>query len=194
MSALAAQVARLRQELARNVRLRVGVAVIGAILALYAVLVLRDWRAELHERYVERREYLRKVRGLAGQRVWQARAQEMAAARKALEAAVPSAASPGLAQAMAQGWIREQVAPFGAAVQVQSRPVERVDGEPGIVRIPTVVSGSLNPRSVVNLLQQIERRSALTVVEEALIRNRENRTFQLTVVSYVRVEATDAVE
>lgn len=194
MSRLGTGLDKLRKEIAGNRRLALGVAAIAAIVTVYAVLALADWRASLHERYVERRQYLRKVRSLAGQGAWEARAEQMRRLRKALEAEIPSAASPGLGQAMAQSWLRKQVEPYGPAVQVQTRPVEEVEGQPGLVRVPTVVSGALSPRSVVNLLRRIESNSTLTVVEQALILNRENQTFELTVVAYVRIGERDAVD
>lgn len=178
---------RARNEFARNQRLRFGVLVMAAILAFYSFLVLRDWRAGLHDQYVERRQYLRKLKSLAGQNQWPVRAEQMSRVRKALEAEIPAFASQGLAQASAQTWARDLAAVHGSAVQVQSQPSQPVDGQPELWRVPVVLTGSLPPRAVVNLIQQIEKRGSLSVVEQALILNRENQTFQLTVVSFVRV-------
>ena len=176
-----------RNELAQNQRLRIGILAIAGIVVFYAFLVLGDWRSSLHEQYVERRQYLRKLRELAGQSQWTVRADAISRVRKELEAQIPVVASPGLAQASAQTWIRSLAAVHGSAVQVQSQPPLAVDGQPGLWRIPLVVSGTLAPRTVVNLVQQIEKHSSLSVIEEATILNRENQTFQLTVVSYARV-------
>lgn len=193
MSRLGDAFGRARLEFSQNQRLRIGVVLIAGILALYSFLVLRDWRASLQDHYVERRQYLRKLKGLAGQSQWPARAEAIARSRRALEAEIPTVASPGLAQAGAQTWLRDLVAVHGAGVQVQSQPPQAVEDHPGLWRVPIVISGALPPRSVLNLIQQVEKRSSLSVIEQALIINRENQTFELTVVSYARVSGgTDA--
>ncbi len=193
MSALKRLTAQVRQELGRNPRLRLGVMVIGAILAFYSALVLLDWRAGLHERYVERRQHLRDLRDMASQDEWPARADAAARVRKALEAEIPAVASVGLAQAGAQTWARDLAAVHGGAVQVQAQETQVVEEQPGLLRVPIVISGALPPRAVLNMIQQIEKHGSLAVVEEAMLLNRENQTFQLTVVSYVRV-AGDGVD
>lgn len=182
-----ALLARARVEYAGNRRLRLGVLAIGVILGVYVGLVAWDWRASAHEQYVERRQYLRKLRALAGQDAWPARAEAAARLRKALDAEIPAVASVGLAQASAQSWSRELVSAFGADMQVQSRPAEEVEGQPGLYRVPVVISGPLSTRSVLNVVYQLEKRTSLAVVEEAMILNRENQTFQMTVVYYIRV-------
>lgn len=187
MKALRELAARARLELAQNQRLRIGVLAIAAILAFYSFLVLNDLRASLLEQYVERRQYLRKLRVVAVQKDWPARAEEMQRVREALEAEIPAFASAGLAQASAQTWVRDLAAVHGEAVRVQTQLPEAIEGTPGLWRVPMVVSGSLAPRAVINLIQQIEKRTSLSVIEEALILNRQNQTFQLTVVSYARV-------
>lgn len=193
MSRLGEGIARARLEFSQNQRLRIGVFVIAGILAFYSFLVLRDWRASLQDHYVERRQYLRKLKGLAGQSQWPARAEAIARSRRALEAEIPTVASPGLAQAAAQTWLRDMAAVHGEAVQVQSQPAQAVDGQPGLWRLPMVLSGALPTRSVLNLIEQVEKRRSLSVIDQALIINRENQTFELTVVSYARVAgATDA--
>ena len=178
---------RARQDFSQNPRLRIGVVVIAAILALYAFLVLRDWRADLHDNYVERRQDLRKINALAGQNVWQTRAEAMSRLRKSLEAEIPAATSQGLAQAGAQTWLRDLTAVNAGAVQVQAQPPQAVEGQAGLWRIPIVISGALPPMAVLNIIQQVEKRSSLSVIEQSMILNRENKTFELTVVSYARV-------
>ncbi|GGZ70885.1 hypothetical protein GCM10008101_26560 [Lysobacter xinjiangensis] len=187
MNAFRLSVERVRQELRQNARLRWGAVAIGAVLAFYAFLVLRDWRADLHARYIERRQYLRKVRALAGQTEWIEHAREAARARKALEAQLPVAGSQGLAQAAALTWVRQMAAVHGPAVQVQSQAAQPVDGSADLWRVPVSISGSLPPKAVLNLVQQIEKRPALSVIERSMVLNRENKTFELTVVSFVRI-------
>lgn len=192
MNSLRDLLARARLEFAQNQRLRIGVLAIAAILAFYSFLVLNDLRTSLHDQYVERRQYLRKLRTVAVQKEWPARAEEMSRVREALEAEIPEFASASLAQASVQGWVGELAAVHGTAVRVQTQPAEAIPGTPGLWRVPMVVSGSLAPRAVINLIQQVEKRTSLSVIEEALILNRQNQTFQLTVVSYARVAGGEA--
>lgn len=53
-----------------------------------------------------------------------------------------------------------------------------------------MLSGDTGPARTLDLIQQIERRSVLTVIEQAMLLNRENKAFSLTVVAYVRVRGT----
>lgn len=191
MSATTRLISQVRQELARNARLRLGLLLIAAILAFYAAVLMVDWRSGLHEHYVERRQFLRKLLDMANQDEWPARAAAAARVRKALEAEIPEVASLGLGQAAAQTWARDLTAVNGDAVQVQTREPQPVDQQPGLMRVPIVLSGALPPRAVLNIIQQIEKRGSLVVIEEAMLLNRENQTFQLTVVSYVRVTGDD---
>lgn len=187
MSQLGDLVLRARQEFAQNPRLRIGVIAIATILALYAFLVLRDWRTELHANYVERREHLRDVRALAVQKSWPARAKAMSRLRKGLEAQIPTVGSLGLAQAGAQAWARDLTSGYPGTTQVQPQEPQQVENQPGLWRIPVTISGSLPPKVVINLIQQIEKRTSLSVIEQSMLLNRENKTFELTVVSYARV-------
>lgn len=192
MSAWRERGRRLREELGGNARLRWGLVVISAILAVQLFLVLSDWRTSLHDRYVERRQYLRKLRTLAGQEQWLSRASEASRLRKALEAEIPEVATLGLAQANAQAWVRDLASAHGQTVRVQARPPAAIEGEPGLYKIPVVLSGSLPPAAVINLIQRVEKHPSLAVIENAVLLNRENRTFELAVVSFARVKEAPA--
>ncbi len=192
MNAVGRMMAQVQQELAKNPRLRLGLAVIGVILAVYSALLLIDLRGRLHEHYVERRQYLQKLRQMASQDEWPLRAVSAAQMRKALEAEIPEVASIGLAQAGAQTWARDMAAVHGSAVQVQAQEPQEVEDQPGLMRVPITLSGALPPKAVLNIIQQVEKRGSLAVIEQAMLLNRENQTFQLTVVSYVHVAGENA--
>ena len=189
MSARIVEPARkLGSEIRSNPRLQVGLLVVGAILVLYAVLVLLDLREAREQAYVQRAEQLHKMRALAGQDAWIGRAQAAARVRRALAAEIPAFETVGVAQAQLTSWAREVGQSFaGSTVQIQSQTAQQVAGEDGVWRVPVVLSGEAPPARVVDLIQQVERRSVLTVIEQAMVMNRENKTFSLTVVAYVRV-------
>lgn len=181
-------VRKMFAEIGANRRLQVGLVVIGAILVLYAGLLLFDLRQEQEAAYVQRREQLQKMQELAGQDVWIGRAQAVARVRGGLAAEIPEFETVGVAQAQLTSWLRELAQSFGgSAVQIQSQTAQQVAGELGLWRIPVVLSGDVGPSRTLELIQQIERRSVLTVIEQAMLLNRENKAFSLTVVAYVRV-------
>src|SRR5690606_9627591 len=135
VKALAPALASARRELAANPRLRYGVLAIAAILVLYLFLVLQGWQSGLAERHATRSGYLAKMQALAGQEVWIQRAAAVARTRAALEAEIPEMATLGLAQASAQGWLRDAVSAFGQDVQVQAQtPAQAGQGSDKIGR------------------------------------------------------------
>ena len=194
---LESALADIRRQWAANPRLRMGVVVIGLILVAWVFLVLRDWRASLAAEYAARTEHLYKMRALAGQDEWIDRARSMAEVRGALEAELPEAATPGLAQANVQGWVRDVVAAYGEQdVTVQVRDAIAVDGHPGVWRVPVAINGPLRAGRFLDLVATIERRNTLAIVEQARVLDRDNKTFSLTVVAFFRIppagEAADA--
>lgn len=181
-----------RREWAGNPRLRLGVMVIGAILALYLALVLRDWSAALQQDYTTASARLHKMQSLAGQEEWLARADSARQLREGLEAEIPDIATLGLAQAGAQTWLRDITTAFGSTVRVETQPAARVSEDDDVWRVPVVLAGTLDPPKLLQLLQQIESHGTLVVVEQALWINRANRTFSLTVVSFFRIKEPPA--
>lgn len=183
-----------REQWRRNPRLRAGGMVIAAVVALYLFLVASDWKEQLAQQYVDRRDYLWRMQSLVGEDEWLQRAEEAAELRSALEAQVPEAATLGLAQASVQTWVRDLMAAYGGGtLQVQAQSAQPIEGRPEWVRVPVTVSGGLEPTQVVDLIRQVERNANLAVIEQAGIMNRQNRTFSLTIVAFYRVaEAGDA--
>lgn len=176
----------LRRELAGNPRLRLGVLAIVGILMLYLWLLLLDWRTALAQEHRSQRQRLDKIVALAGQDQWLARAEAASRLRQALEAQITSAPTLGLAQASVQSWARDLGAAF-SDMRVQTEAPVQVGADPGLWRIPVTLSGSLEPGQVLQLIQRIEQHSNLVTIEQALILNRSNRTFSLTVISYYRI-------
>lgn len=183
-----AVLADMRRQWASNRRLRIGVAAIAVIVVAYLFLVLQDWRSALATEYAARTEHLYKMRALAGQDEWVERARAMADVRRALEAELPDAATPGLAQANVQGWVRDVVAAYGVDnVTVQVSDASPVDGKPGVWRVPVAINGPLNAGRYLDLVASIERRNTLAIIEQARVLDRENRAFSMTVVAFFRI-------
>jgi hypothetical protein len=185
---IAGPIRKLGSDIRANPRLQAGLAVVAAILVLYGVLVLLELRQAREQAYIQRVEQLRKMRALAGQDAWIGRAQAAARVRQALAAEIPEFETVGVAQAQLTSWVREIAQAFGGnAVQIQSQTAQQVAGEAGLWRVPVTLSGETPPARVVDLIQQVERRSVLTVIEQAMVQNRENKTYSLTLVAYVRI-------
>lgn len=180
---------RWRGEWRTNRRLRIGTIVIAAIVALYAALVLNDWRRALAEEYKERTLQLYKVAALAGQSQWPARAQEAANIRRALQARIPSATSTGLAQAEVQNWVNQVLRGFGQRLTTEAKPPTRIEANEGIWKIPMLVRGPLTSRQLVEILSRIEGAERLLVVEEILIDNQAQTTVNMTVSAYYKIDA-----
>lgn len=186
---------QLLREVAGNRRLQAGLAAIAMILAVYVFLVLVDLRAAQALRYSERTEQLAKMRALAGQDAWIGRAQSVARVRRGLDAEIPRVETIGVAQAQLMTWVRDMgQSSGGEAVQIQSQEPRRVVADGDLWRIPVVISGAAGADKVVQMIQQVEKRSVLTVVDQALIMNRENKTYSLTLVGFARIgeRAADA--
>lgn len=178
----------IRRQWQASQRLRIGVLAIGAILLVWLFLVLQDWRASLAQEYAARTEHLYKMQALAGQDEWIERARSTAEARAALEAELPDAATPGLAQANVQGWVRDLVKAYGEqGVQVQAQDAMPVDGQPGVWRVPVAISGPYRPEKYLDLVAGFEKRGTLSTIEQARVLNRTNKTFSLTVASFFRI-------
>lgn len=194
---LQSALADARRQWAANQRLRIGIIAIAAIVVLYLFLVLRDWRESLAAEYAARTEHLYKMQALAGQDEWLERARAMGEVRRALEAELPDAATPGLAQANVQGWARDVVSAYGDEdVTVQVNDAVPVEGHPGVWRVPVAINGPLRAGKYLDLVATIERRNTLAIVEQARVLDRENKMFALTVVAFFRIgqagEAADA--
>lgn len=179
---------QLLQEVAASRRLQAGLAAIGLILAVYVFLVLFDLRATQAGEYSQQTEQLAKMQALAGQDAWVGRAQSVARARAGLDAEIPRVETVGVAQAQLMTWVRDlSQASGGQSVQIQSQEPQRVAEDMDLWRIPVVISGAASPNQVMQMIQQAERRSVLTVVDQALIINRENNTYSLTLVAFARI-------
>lgn len=188
MVSLRARRDQLLREVAGNRRLQAGLAAIAMILTVYVFLVLDDLRTAQALQYSERTEQLAKMRALAGQDAWIGRAQSVARVRRGLDAEIPRVETIGVAQAQLMTWVRDMgQSAGGEAVQIQSQEPQRVVADGDLWRIPVVITGAAGADKVVQMIQQVEKRSVLTVVDQVLIMNRENKTYSLTLVGFARI-------
>src|SRR5690606_8203681 len=109
---------------------------------------------QARERYIQ-------VRQLSGQQVWFQRAADAAQLAQRLEAELPRAASPGLAQAAFQGWLKGIVDSQGVPLRLDMQAPARVDAPPDVVRISATVSGGMDPQRVWAMIHRLESGAAL---------------------------------
>ena len=187
---LAPRFRRLRDEVLGNPRLRWGSIAIVAILFVYLLLVLSDWRQDLQRQYQQRTTELYKMALLAGQSQWVGRASEAKTMRQALEAEIPAASSVGIAQAEVQDSVRAIMKAFGQGLSVNTQSAAQVAGRPGLWRIPVVVNGMIQPRLLLEVLRRVEGSPKLVTVEQFSYAVQQNRpVVSMTLVAYYRIGA-----
>ena len=189
------QIRQLREQWQGNPRLRWGVSVIVAILALYLILMAWDWRQALHAEYKERTLQLYKVQALVGQDVWLQRAQQADALDKAVQAEIPRASSLGLAQAEVQAWARQAMQAFGSRLTSEAPAPVQVAGRPGLWRIPVTLRGVTRPALLLELLRLVEDNKRLMVVDNiAFDQTSGQPLLVMTVVAYYRIVPAKEVD
>lgn len=175
-------------EIRDNPRLQLGTVLIGALILGWLVLVLADWRKEKLVVLEQARQRLAQVQELAGQQVWIERADAAGRLSTTLEAEIPAAASPGLAQAEFQGWLQDIVSAQGAPLRLDVQAPVRIDQPADIVKVTATVSGGLPPGRVTDMIHRIEGRAALSTIPTLTIRSDGlNQTFSLTVQGFYRL-------
>lgn len=183
-----ARMRQMRDEWNGNPRLRWGAAAIAAILLVYVLLVLADWRRDLHAQYQQRTLQLYKMAALAGQEQWSVRAETARSLQKSLQAEIPRATTIGLAQAEAQAAIRQILNAFGPKLASESRPAVEVRTDPGVWRVPVTIRGMLTQPQLMEVLRRIESSDRLFVIDDfqlGFVQGQPNIT--LTAVAFYRV-------
>ena len=178
----------LRQQLDANPRLKWGTVLIVALLLAFAVQELEGARADLQKRAIDEEVKLRRIKSLQGQDVWLSRAQETERLHKALLAELPEVATPGLAQAGLQTWLRSLTAksPQGNEIRVAVDTAAAVEAIPGVIRFHATLSGGMSARQIMDLMRQIESATNLVVIETTQIRSDQNNNFNITMNAYYR--------
>lgn len=194
MANLGSQWRALRDQVQANPRLRLALSVVALLLTAFIWQGLEGVRTAAQKRAIAEEADLRRIRALEGQTVWFERAEQADELLAFLRSELPEAATPGLAQAATQTWLRgianAVAAPDAIRVTVESSsPVEEL---PGVLRVKATVSGSLPARQALNLVRQIEGSSNLVVIETANLRSDQSNLFNLTMNAYYRSPAADA--
>lgn len=187
------QLKRLADEIRGNPRLQSGAVLIALLVFGWLYLVLVDWRDAKHSELDDARQRLAQVRGLAGQTAWMERANEADAVAARLSAEIPEIASPGLAQAEFQSWLRTLVDAQGGTLRLDVQAPVLLERPDNVVRVSATVSGALPPARAVQLINRIEGRTELSTIPILTIRDDgRNHALSLTVQGYYRLVPTEA--
>jgi hypothetical protein len=99
----------LAAELKASARLRVGLALIAAVLWVNGLLSLRDRVEEAAKRHAQLAGQINRMRQYAGQTDWPERAKQAKMAQVELEGRLWRGGTPGLAQAAFQDWLAKNL-------------------------------------------------------------------------------------
>ncbi len=179
--------APLGEELKRNPRLRLGLIVIVALVAIYQITGISRWRAGLVADYALQQSRLLRIRSISKQDGWARRAADAASMRKALQAEISDANSVGLAQATFQGWLSGLVRSTGEPLQITMGAPVKLQGQPGYWKIPAQVAGNLSIRKAMELIRQVESRKELVVVDSIELNNDQYPRASLALATYYHV-------
>ena len=189
MKAFDAHLQALKRQIEATPWLKWAGFAIAILLALFIVQGLEGWRTERQKAAIEAEQNLRRILALKGQNAWLEREKNARQLRDALQAQLPEVATPGMAQAALQNWLRDITSSFESQQNVtikvnRSGPVE---GMPDVTRVNASLNGGLSPRQSLSLLRQIETSPNLIVVETLTLQSDDSNTLHLTVNAYYRV-------
>lgn len=181
---------QLEQQFRANPRLLLALPLIAVLVMLMCWQALDATRVRAQKQSIESEVNLRRIRGLQGQDVWIARAQQARRIRQQLEAELPLTRTSGLAQAAVQSWLTgiaqaTTSAPDKVRVSIESSAV--VEELPQVLRVRASVSGAAPANQAINMIRQIEQSKNLVFIETVNIRSDQNNLFSLTVNAYYRL-------
>ena len=175
----------LDAEVRRNDRVRWGLWAILTILLFYVVLVLADVNSELKSKYQAATTKLADVNGVATQDQWVERAHLTTAVRAELMDRLWQSRSEGLAQAMFQTWLDQQMTGFKLSeLRTQMLPVEPIGGRLDLWKVTARLQGEVNLSALQRFIFRLENNAQVVVVESMTLRNQRAKTVDLTVTAW----------
>ncbi|WP_155953127.1 GspMb/PilO family protein [Pseudoxanthomonas suwonensis] len=182
---------KLRQQAEANPRLKWAFALIAVLLAALLLQAVDGMRDELQKRAIDEEAKLRRIKALQGQDEWLARADEAERLRDALRAEMPETATPGLAQAALQNWLRDLTAGSASRMNVTVDSAVPLEAPADVVKVHATIGGNLAPRQALELLRQIESSTNLVVVETLSMRAAPSANFSIGLNAYYRLPAQE---
>lgn len=189
MKFLSHQLDGLRKQLETTPWLRWAMIAIAVLGMVFVWQFLDGARANAQQQAIDEEIKLRRIRALQGQDIWLSQKDEATQLRAALEAQLPVVATPGLAQAALQSWLRTLTASFTTeqGIRIAIEKAGQIDGLDNVVKVRATLSGGLSPGEALNIIRQIESAPSLAVVETLNITNDVNKTAHMSLNAYFRI-------
>lgn len=187
---------KLRQQFRQTPWLKWAALLIGALVAMHVLQLLQGALNAAQENSIDQEVRLRQVQSLRGQDVWLEREQESARILEGLAASIPTARTPGVAQAALQGWISTLGNSISntQSVRISVEPEGNVDGLPGVIRIRATLRAGMSAREALNIARQIESARNLVVIVSTDIRSDTNQLATFGIDAYYRISPAESAE
>lgn|GEM_PF-1074057 len=194
MKAFDTQIQSLKRQVDAAPWLKWAGLAIAILVACFALQGLDAWRVARQKAGIEAEQTLRRTLALKGQDAWLAREKSALQLRDALKAQLPEVATPGLAQAALQNWLRGITSGFDAqqATTIRINRSAPVENMPGVLRVNIALNGTFNPRQALAMLRQIESAPNLVVLETINLQSDTSNTLHLTLNAYYQISGGDA--
>lgn len=178
---------QLLTELRKNTRLRIGLWFIITIMMTYIMLVLNDYHVQLKRDYHNVATRLNQLQGIAQQTQWPERAIQVQELRTQLEARLWQANTKGLAQAIFQSWLQEEM--FFAQIKQSRLQVEtavEVPQNPKLWRVSAELKGIFVQKRFYSFLLEIAKSPRTIVTERLEIHQSSPPRFSLVLTAYFK--------
>jgi len=184
---------RLTDQVRVNPRIRFALPVIAALLLLFAWQEADGIRTDLEADVLDEKSQLARIEALRGEDIWIERASESATTLQAMRARLPAARTSGLAQAALQNDLRDVIRALGdiRPPQIQVEQVQSDNLPDGVIQIRASMAAAIAPRRGVEVVQRLERGTALTRIESLEIRGGLNPGLQLVFSRYFQLTSTE---
>jgi len=149
----------LRQQLRTNLRLRIGVVLVGMLPMVYGALVLSDAQEESDRQFQIAANHLRVLKKESGQTEWAERQKSTSILKAEMESRLWKSPTPTLARAAFQDWLNAQISQSGVSnlLLVMEDSTQSSDsGEAtGLVRVAAKLNFMYTPASMNLFLQRL---------------------------------------
>lgn len=179
------------QELRTNVRLRLGLWLIAAIVGLYGILTLDDYRKKLVKDYQGQANHLMQLQSVINETQWGARIEQIRALKIPLEEKLWKTTSKGLAQASLQTWLDMQAKTAKLEIHrlTVEEPIETKE-KPVLWQVSAQMEGVFVSQGLETLLQTLSQHPQWVIVDRLDIQAPPNGRFTLVVTVYFQVPVT----
>lgn len=175
----------LIKELRNNVRLRMGLGVIIAIIASYSALLLDEYRQKLRTEHQTSVKRLAQLEGVTQQTQWTQRASDTRALLVQLEDKLWRANSKGLAQANLQAWLDSQIK-AAAITETRLTMESTVDSNKyaNVWQVTAQINGNFTAASLDTLLMAFAKNPQWVIVDRLEIYRTKPAKFLLVVTAF----------